>query len=222
MENEKKKEEARVTLSKKKQVRDYVISCIVEGTYPPGTVLSEKSLGEELSLSKSPIREALIELCNENIIRSIPRFGYEVIRLTNEDVYDLRNLRLALECGFLSRYGKNVSAEKIQEMYRLLEEERSAEGSYVSVLKNWEDNENFHLTLFAAYRNPYAYRVLKDALNRQTRAFAQFYWDKWRQRQLVVTDGYHKKFLDALSRGDIDGAVELLEADIRDYNGLNI
>ena len=213
---------ARAQLSKKKLVRDHIISSVVDGAYPPGTILSEKGLVEELSFSKSPIREALVELCNENILRSIPRFGYEVIRLTNEDVHDIRNLRLSLECGFLMRYGKDISAEKIQELYRLLDEEQNAEGSYVDVLKNWEENTNFHLALFAAYRNPYAFRVLQDALNRQTRAFAQFYWDKWRQRKLVVTEGAHRDFLDALCRGELEKAAKLLEADIRDYNGLNI
>lgn len=208
--------------SKKKLVRDHIISSVVDGAYPPGTILSEKGLVEELSFSKSPVREALVELCNEHILRNIPRLGYEVIRLTDEDVHDIRNLRLALECGFLMRYGKDITAEKIQELYGLLDEEENAKGSYVDVLKNWEENTSFHLALFAAYRNPYAFRVLQDALNRQTRAFAQFYWDKWRQRKLVVTESAHREFLDTLSRGELEKAVQILEADILDYNGLNI
>lgn len=209
-------------LSKKKQVRDHVISSVFDGSYPPGMILSEKLLVEELAFSKSPVREALVELCNENILRNIPRLGYEVIRLTGEDVYDIRNLRLALECGFLQRYGKEISPEILEELERLLGETQNTEGSYVDVLKNWEENARFHLALFSAYKNQYAYHVLEDALNRQTRAFAQFYWDKWRRQQLVVSAGLHRQMLEALRAGETGKALRVLENDICEYNGLDI
>ena len=78
------------------------------------------------------------------------------------------------------------------------------------------------LVLFSFYKNPYAYHVLEDALNRQTMAFAQFYWDKWRRKRLVVSDRLHKEIVDDLSKGNIQAAVRTLEKDISDYNGLDI
>lgn len=206
--------------SKKEQVYDRIISSVLDGTYSPGKILSEKALAEEFSFSKAPIREALLKLCNENVLRNIPRLGYEVIRMTEEDIYDIRNLRVSMECGFLCRYGRNISQETLEELRQLLAEEQNTEGCGIDILRNWQENAKFHLTLFAAYRNLYAYHVLEDTLNRQTMAFAQFYWDKWRRRQLVVTSGFHKQTLAALERGDIPAAMELLEKDIRDFNGL--
>mgnify|MGYP007072683781 FL=1 len=53
-------------------------------------------------------------------------------------------------------------------------------------------------------------------------AFAQFYWDKWRRKRLVVSDRLHKEIVDDLSKGNIQAAVRTLEKDISDYNGLDI
>lgn len=206
--------------SKKQQVKDHVISRVFDGSYPPGMILSEKTLVEELAFSKSPVREALVELCRENILRNIPRLGYEVIRLTGEDVYDIRNLRLALECGFLRRYGAGITPDKLRELGRLLEEAQGTADS--DILKNWEANTRFHLALFSAYQNQYAYHVLEDALNRQTRAFAQFYWDKWRKRRLIVQEEIHKRLLEVLEAGDLETAAQVLEQDICEYNGLDL
>ena len=89
-------------------------------------------------------------------------------------------------------------------------------------MENWQENVRFHLVLFSFYKNPYAYHVLEDALNRQTMAFAQFYWDKWRHKRLVVSDRLHKEIVDDLSKGNIQAAVRTLEKDISDYNGLDI
>ena len=100
--------------------------------------------------------------------------------------------------------------------------EKNVAGTETDLLENWQENVRVHLVLFSFYKNPYAYHVLEDALNRQTMAFAQFYWDKWRRKRLVVSDRLHKEIVDDLSKGNIQAAVRTLEKDISDYNGLDI
>ncbi len=209
-------------LSKKEQVHDSIVSSVLDGTYPPGTILTEKALVEAFQFSKSPIREALIELCNENILRNIPRLGYEVTRLTEDDIRDIRGLRLSLECDFLIHYGSQITKEEINTLSSALTAEKNVAGTETDLLENWQENVRFHLVLFSFYKNPYAYHVLEDALNRQTMAFAQFYWDKWRRKRLVVSDRLHKEIVNDLSKGNIQAAVRTLEKDISDYNGLDI
>ena len=111
-------------LSKKEQVHDSIVSSVLDGTYPPGTILTEKALVEAFQFSKSPIREALIELCNENILRNIPRLGYEVTRLTEDDIRDIRGLRLSLECDFLIHYGSQITKEEINTLSSALTAEK--------------------------------------------------------------------------------------------------
>ena len=77
---------------------------IFSGEYKPNQILNEKELVEKYGCSKSPIRDALITLCNEGVLRNIPRYGYEVIRLTKEMVEDQGEPRIT--------YGEKAQPKK--------------------------------------------------------------------------------------------------------------
>ena len=83
----------------KEMVYNAVLQEIISGKYQPGNILNEKKLIEKYEVSKSPVRDALISLCADGIVRSIPRYGYEVIRLTHMDIYEMLQYREFLEGG---------------------------------------------------------------------------------------------------------------------------
>ena len=93
----------------KEQIYAKIFEDIIRGEYGPEDVLREKALVEKFHVSKSPVREALIELCKEGVLRSIPRYGYEVLRISDRDVEEIRGYRLILECGCLEAYWHNQS-----------------------------------------------------------------------------------------------------------------
>ena len=64
------------------KVYEAVYSDIINGSIKPGDIITEGLLIKQFGVSKSPVREALIALCNEDILRSIPRLGYMVVPIT--------------------------------------------------------------------------------------------------------------------------------------------
>ena len=54
-------------------------------------------------MSKSPVREALILLCEENILIAIPRLGYKVVQITPGQMAKLIEARYALEPFMLKK-----------------------------------------------------------------------------------------------------------------------
>lgn len=54
-------------------------SDILAGNLHSGDIINEKDLVEKYGVSKSPVRDALIALCADGILKSIPRYGYEII-----------------------------------------------------------------------------------------------------------------------------------------------
>lgn len=58
----------------------------------PGSRITEKQLAEDLGYGKTPVREALARLVNENFVRVIPRSGYEVTHLTLRDFEEIFEL----------------------------------------------------------------------------------------------------------------------------------
>lgn len=78
-----------------------IMNGILSLEYKPNDILTERELIEKYGCSKSPVRDALVTLCNEHVLISHPRYGYEVVRLTQEDVKYILEYRLLLESALL-------------------------------------------------------------------------------------------------------------------------
>ena len=87
----------------KKKVYDDVLRAIIEGEYSAEDIISEAMLIEKYNVSKSPVREALVQLCGENVLKSIPRCGYMVVKLTGGDIENILDYRMAFESGCSDR-----------------------------------------------------------------------------------------------------------------------
>ena len=71
------------------------------GLYPLGSPLYEKALAEEFGISKTPVREALVQLMREGLVVVAPHSGTLVFVLADDEVAELCDLRLILESNAL-------------------------------------------------------------------------------------------------------------------------
>ena len=60
------------------QIHDRILEIIIQEDVSEKSVFTEGKLVQQFQVSKATVREALVRLCNENILRSIPRFGYVI------------------------------------------------------------------------------------------------------------------------------------------------
>lgn len=74
---------------------------IVRGEYPPNTPLSEQKLCERLKVSRTPVREALINLAEEELVVIYPQFGTFVAPISLEAVRVGQYVREHLECSLV-------------------------------------------------------------------------------------------------------------------------
>ena len=88
-------------------LRDVVFNtlrqAILKGELKPGERLMEIALADKLGVSRTPIREALRKLEQEGLVFMIPRRGAQVADITEKDLNDVLEVRIALE---------NLSVEK--------------------------------------------------------------------------------------------------------------
>jgi DNA-binding GntR family transcriptional regulator len=70
---------------------------IVDGAFPAGMRLVEHNLADQLEVSRVPLREAIMQLEAEGLVRRIPRRGTVVATLTATDVVELFDVRESLE-----------------------------------------------------------------------------------------------------------------------------
>src|SRR3954449_4040652 len=81
------------------RVADILRSRIAEGYFPPGTRLSEDTIGTALGVSRNTLREAFRLLSHERLLVHELNRGVFVRTLSIEDVIDLYRVRVLVECG---------------------------------------------------------------------------------------------------------------------------
>ncbi|GAA4203128.1 GntR family transcriptional regulator [Actinocatenispora rupis] len=79
------------------EVADSIRDAVFAGTYPPGAQLREVELAAALDVSRGPVREALLRLEREGLVRTSWHRGATVTTLSADDVAELDSLRGALD-----------------------------------------------------------------------------------------------------------------------------
>lgn len=197
-----------------KSLKDYVyqqiIALICSGELKSDQIFTEKQLCERFGMSKAPIREALIQLCYEDVLKSIPRCGYQVVQINIKSIHDLTELRFYLELPSLRNAEMNLDAEKIQKLKALTKVPESEEKD---VWTAWNNNIAFHATLTGVAGNAQVDKTLSRALDTCTRAYAQLYQNN-RKVIAPADENYHDKIVAALENHEIFTAHEYLKKDI--------
>lgn len=96
---------------------------ILSGKYRRGDVLSELKLSREMDVSRTPIREALLRLEQEQLLSETGR-GMTVIGISEQDMLDMYDIRLRLEGEATGRAARNITEEQLANLLELTELQR--------------------------------------------------------------------------------------------------
>ncbi len=81
----------------RKKVYHYIREKILRGDIPPGERLVETRLAQEIGTSRTPVREAFHSLELEKLIKSIPRVGYVVEGMSEQELEQICEIRVVIE-----------------------------------------------------------------------------------------------------------------------------
>lgn len=196
-----------------------ILQDIIQGEYKETPALSERGLMEKYGAGKSPIREAMLKLCSDNVLRSIPRYGYEIIPLTERDIRNILQFRLMVEGECLPLILANANDVD----FKALAAEAAVSPlneQTANVFDDWDKNSHFHLGLVALCANRYCYEQIQRSLQILKRAYAQFYWDRWHRIHFRFNNDSHAALIAALQNRDLVLARQLLEHDIASFGDI--
>ncbi|SLM29609.1 conserved hypothetical protein [Desulfamplus magnetovallimortis] len=86
----------------------------------PGVKISDKAIAEELGVSRTPVREALIRLVSHGLVTSLHNRGFTVREFSIKDVKDIYTLREALEVLAVRLAIENIDERKIEKIQKHL------------------------------------------------------------------------------------------------------
>lgn len=203
-------------------LKDAIYSAILEDIlshkYEPWEILNEKALVATYGCSKTPVREALLSLCNDGVLRNIPRCGYEVVRLTIEDINNMLQFRYFLESGILHFAYKNITENQIE---RLIEIDAQCSIDENNLWHHWDWNTKFHVKMMSFCKNYYVAEELQRCMDRLKRAYAQFYWDNLDSATLIIDTRNHKEIIRGLQDKDWNRILIGLKKDLMDFGGFD-
>jgi DNA-binding GntR family transcriptional regulator len=151
------------TIMNKEEAYEELRVRIITNGVAPGEILREKDLMAQLAIGRSPLREILFRLQEENLIKPLPRLGYMVTTLDIFEVRELVELRRELEgyAGYLA--AQRITTEQLENLRTIIREAETetAKTQDVSNITEYFDTR-FHSLLYQATGNQKLVKVLQD------------------------------------------------------------
>ncbi|MFJ5222191.1 GntR family transcriptional regulator [Streptomyces sp. NPDC088400] len=167
-----------------------------------GGFLSEQEIADRIGVSRTPIREALLLLAAEDLVRLVPKRGAQIVPLSGREITELMELR-----GIVERYAAEQiipgGKAPVAELSALLERQRTLSGpehakEFIAV------DHLFHATMVSAVGNALLNRHYDGLRSRQIRAGVVALYNQYGRQKSVLTE--HQAILDAIAAGDAGAA----------------
>ncbi len=188
----------------------YVKERLLDGRYPGGVLLSENELARELGISRTPVRQAFVQLEAEELLDLYPRRGALVRPVSMSEAEDVLEARLLIETHCVRRVAAQGPALAAMLLETIAGQERTLSdgGARFTVT-----DREFHHAIVAANHNAILvrqYDALRDRQQRMTAALVAR--DPARMAQFIAE---HREIVAAIERRDGEQAVILVDAHLR-------
>ena len=179
---------------------------------PPGEIIPEMQLCEELGISRTPMREALKVLASENLVELLPGRGAVVVEPSTNDVMGMLYAIGAIEGVSAELACKNITARELAEIKQLHEKMLTHHQS--GERRTYFDlNQKIHQKIMSSSKNDFLIG-LHDNLNMRSRRLRYLSNSKPQWWDRAINE--HEQILDALSRRDAPALGQLLRDHMTD------
>lgn len=168
-------------------------------------IINERTLAERYNVSKTPVREALSVLVQEGYLKKIPRVGYLVREITEEDYRKITYLRLTLERGVVLQILRKCTDEEIRSLEPLCQDTVVAYSDFGSA------NFDFHMAMAELTGNEYLADEVRRVFQRTIRLPSKHFY----HRISGDLHAQHRALVSALLCRDEEKALAIIEEECR-------
>ena len=193
------------TKSLREQVYEYLRDEIQNRNLLPGSTLNPNEISKRLGISKTPLRDAIIQLEIEGFVTILPRRGVTVKKLTIQEIKDSYEIVGALEASVILNEFDKITASHISQMEKLNTDQKSA-------LENEDYDRYYRLNL--DFHNIFNNLSDNKTLMQLITPFKQRLYDfprrgYIREWELNNCDEHHR-FIELVKKKDRIGAASLM------------
>lgn len=207
------KEEFKLQLDELKPLRDRIASLIrdsiLKGKLKPGERLMEIDVASSLGISRTPLREAFLQLESEGFVKVIPRKGAIVSETSPEDAEETYEIKGALEALAARLATTKISKEKIDELIQLNEKMRKiAQSKQKDYSEFLELNSAFHKIINSSSGNKKLIKMIEN-LRHQTFRYNFIFLSLVSHLQDSIKE--HEQIISALKKKNADQVEKLVK-----------
>jgi DNA-binding GntR family transcriptional regulator len=186
-----------------------VKAAILDGEYETGAMLSEGQVAEQLSMSRTPVREAFSRLQAEGWLRIYPKRGALVVDVGPSGRAEVIEARQLFESYGVQR------AIAVGEHEELAEQLKAELAAQQQALNSGDDQTlvradvDFHALVMAASGNELLTELSSGIRDRAARMTARSFWRRRDNAQRAIDD--HSRLIEAIAAGNAQSYAELLE-----------
>jgi len=144
----------------KEAVITFLRSSIIRGNLKPGEFLHESDLQKQFGASRPPIREALVQLAQEGLVKTIPRKGTFITDIDKSDLRQSLFVRSNLESSNIEMLAQNIENKGLTELKSNIESQKS----YLQQEKFpelYDSMDQFHYILFSLNGLPRIWELIR-------------------------------------------------------------
>jgi len=108
------------------QVHELLLKAIVQGTLPPRTALSEATISKLIDVSRTPVREALAQLADDQMVLIYRQVGTIVAPVRTQLLEEGRFVRSTLECASHVQLAQSITPAQLTEFGQIVQRQRAA------------------------------------------------------------------------------------------------
>jgi len=180
---------------------------IINNKLRPGEIYTEQKLAKELGVSKTPVREALLDLGLKGFVNYLPRKGFQISLLTEKEIHNLYVVRRALETAALQTGLSKLTAQDIIQIETIHEREEGAiktndRHAYMRI------DRELHYNIAKLSENGYLINSLE---NIRDLVDWMGFMALSRQGRIVEAREEHHRIIEKIKDRDLDGAIQSME-----------
>ena len=189
-------------------------AAIMSGDLQPGSKISEQALAASLGVSRGPLREAIRRLEGRKLLQRTPNIGVRVASLSPGDLYEVLQVREALEgmaCGLAAQHMTDEELEALSQLLDQHQQQKSVqEGTgYYQESKDFD----FHFRIVAGSRNARLAQMLTGDLYYLLRVYR--YKSSTKPGRATEALAEHQAIVAAITRRDAKAAEAAMRAHLR-------
>ena len=178
---------------------------ILSGKYSVNEELKEATIGAELGVSRTPVREALRQLELEGLVKTTHNKGAVVVGISSSDVDDIYIIRTRIEGLAARRAAQNITEEELSDLREIVELQEFYLGRGDSLQVGALD-QRFHEIVYESCRS----RPLKQMLTTFHNYIQKARVTTVRQGRAAASTQEHRAILTAIEQQDADEAERLM------------